>query len=171
MLSLLECENAFTLLFPYSHALTVMCPKDDDPITINQNYRSILMIISGSLALNNDVGLEFNGLVAFFSIDDDATAEECSKSLSYHGPFGEVLCIIDWISPFTRHYYLTFYSWPLHPKENNIFVHNGNPSTTDFHCDMSVAPFSTSCSFYDITTEYIRGMYILNASVFHGILI
>lgn len=137
----------------------VMCPKNDDPLTLNQNYRRIRMSVTGDgdYGLNNDVGLQYNGMIVYLSVSASQTSTECTKSLSHKGPFGEVKCEYEEINPLQRDFYLTFLSWPLHPRENNLFENDGNPAITEFRCDTSVAPFGTRCEFTDETKDYIKG--------------
>ena len=138
-----------------------MCPKGDDPLTVNQNYRQVQLSINTHVA-SGEVGLKYAGQVAYISLTNPGI---CGTSLSNTGAFGYVGCTVaqssDSFGSYTVYTYtftLTFYSWPTFPKENNLYSSNGNPSIYDFFCDITYADSTTYCIFTDIVSSNIRGV-------------
>lgn len=141
---------------------TVMCPKGDDPVTINQDYRTISVYVTTQTPAytypSGKLGLELYGKVAFIDL---ALPEKCSEDLSFSGPFGEVACSYvrsgDYGSYLT--FELTFLSWPSTSMDTNMYYNIGNPSLYDFHCDISRVAFIriTECKFTDIYATNVMG--------------
>jgi hypothetical protein len=138
--------------------LLVMCPKGDDPLTINQNFRSILFEVFAPKPFTGKIGLEFQGTKIFLPYQG-ISSDYCSELLSYNGKFGLVGC------KFVLHYgyhlafHLTFYNWPIYPKDNNLFSNNGNPSIYDFYCDVTYSTRSTYCTFTDVVNTDVIGKF------------
>lgn len=135
-----------------------MCPKGDDPLTANQNYRAIHLHVQVGLYhfLSGRIGLEFQGTTVFVPLLD-LTDASCSELLTNQGKFGTVSCTYVFSDRFYVDYYLVFYSWPTYPKDNNLYDNNGNPQSTDFYCDISYTIKGTVCTFTDITSDNIQG--------------
>lgn len=145
-----------------------MCPKGDDPLTMNQNYRKIKLAvihpqISNEAEAGSEIGLSFNGQTVFWDVRQTSL---CANNFAFKGAFGNIGCdevINDNINWIDREYTMTFYSWPTFPKDNNLYTNDGNPSVLDFSCDTSGASGAdkrglTTCTFTDVVTENIRGM-------------
>lgn len=138
-----------------------MCPKGDDPLTVNQNYRQLLMTVT-TIKNSGKIGLEFNGKTAYFSLSHPG---DCGNTLSNSGSFGFVGCTYTLTTNsyasyvlYTFAFTLSFYSWPTFPTDNNLYSNNGNPSRYEFFCDITYATDSgTYCTFTDIVTSNIRG--------------
>jgi hypothetical protein len=134
-----------------------MCPKGDDPLTINQNFRSIQWDVYVGQVFRGKVGLEFQGTKVYLPFEG-ISSEYCSDLLSFSGKFGLVGC--KFISNVGYHmtFELTFYNWPIYPKDNNLFINNGNPSIYEFFCDITYANPSTKCTFSDLISDDVIGM-------------
>jgi len=137
-----------------------MCPKGDDPLTINQNYRSIKLRVAstGSYELEGKLGLGFMGTKTTITLSD-LVAGQCTEELAFKGMFGNVLCEVEKVNWRVYEFTITFYSWPTYPKTNNLFSHNGNPSRLDFFCDLTHVTSLTSCRFTDIEATNIQGKF------------
>ena len=131
-----------------------MCPKGDDPLTENQNYRQIKMSVIGSMS--GTVGFEFLGKTAILSLTSPSSAS-CQTALEATALYNSVGCTVALTSPTHYDFYITFYSWPTVPVENNIHTHDGNPPLQMFHCDTSQASSGVSCTFTDVENSNIRG--------------
>ena len=143
---------SFLLLF------LAMCPKGDDPLTINQNFRSILMRVqsTGSYDLEGQMGLSFMGETVMLTLSNTYSSQ-CTEELAFHGNFGHLSCTVVQLDRLTFEFTLVFYSWPTYPKTNNLFSHDGNPSKFDFYCDMTHVSGFTTCAFTDIEASNIQG--------------
>lgn len=137
-----------------------MCPKGDDPLTINQNHRSILMRVqsTGSYDLEGRLGLTFMGKTVLLTMSNTNTAQ-CTQELAFQGHFGNVLCSVVQLNRLTFEFTITFYSWPTYPKTNNLYSHDGNPSKFDFFCDMTHVSGFTTCQFTDLEASNIQGAH------------
>jgi hypothetical protein len=135
-----------------------MCPKGDDPLTLNQNVRKVMMHVqSGSRSfLYGKVGMQFQGTVTYIPLED-ITDKFCTSLISNQGKFGDVQCEVTRLSRFIMRYYFTFYNWPLYPKDNNLYANNGNPGLSEFFCDNSYASPGAYCVFVDIESTNIQG--------------
>lgn len=133
-----------------------MCPKGDDPLTINQNFRAIRFEIYAGAPLKGKIGLQFQGTKIYIPYAG-LTSQSCSDLLSFSGKFGLVGCTYNHLSGYQINLDLTFYNWPIYPKDNNLYSNNGNPSSFDFFCDISYSNPSTYCQFSDIQAADIIG--------------
>jgi len=152
---LCECSGGF---FGADCSLK-MCPKGDDPLTVDQSYRAIQLRVQnyGATTLLGKLGLVFMGTTTEVSLDSTSSSI-CTEELAFRGSFGHLTCIYEKINDFTAQFTLAFYSWPVTPTENNLFSHDGNPSKHDFYCDVSSVEYGRPmCTFTDITSSNIRG--------------
>ena len=137
-----------------------MCPKADDPITVDQNDRAIGIIVqshSHSLPLEGSVGITLYGETSFISLSYPSN-EDCQYALQNSTQIGTVVCNYTVITPYRRVINVTFTSWPL-ISDNNVFSNDGDPSITDFYCDISQSADSRlNCSFYDIVNTDLKGI-------------
>lgn len=103
------------------------------------------------------LGLELYGKVAYIDLSNPAM---CSSYLSFHGPFGEVLCSYQRSGNYDAilTFQLTFISWPSPPMDNSFYYNDGNPSKDDFRCDTSrMATRIAVCYFSDISSSNVIG--------------
>ncbi len=136
-----------------------MCPKGDDPSTSGQNYRQIrLDVYQSTSALTGKLGIKFMNNVAILNLVS-STSGECTNAFIGSKLAAYVGCTYTYMSasPFHLRYDITFYAWPMSPQENNLFSNNGNPSISDFFCDLSMTSTQTSCFFSDLVNSNIRG--------------
>lgn len=135
-----------------------MCPKNDDPMTLNQNDRSLQITIRSLTKLAVPrmglVGFKLYGQEVFLQLTG-ITTKSCAEDLSYHGPFGRVSCTIIYQNfRFRALITVTFHSWPLQPRENNLFSHNGTFKRTELtFTALQGLTFST----VDVTTNNLKG--------------
>mmetsp|Transcript_32455 Transcript_32455/g.54721 ORF Transcript_32455/g.54721 Transcript_32455/m.54721 type:complete len:1172 (-) Transcript_32455:434-3949(-) len=152
-IQLCECDPGFF----GADCTLAMCPKGDDPLTINQNYRSIYVEVqtfSGE-HLEGRVGLQFMGEKLWLTMNG-ATLNQCQAELALQGHFGHLHCYIYKIDRQTYRFTITFFSWPTFPRLNNLYSHDGNPSKYDFYCDLSEATRLSTCVVEDQVASDIR---------------
>jgi hypothetical protein len=135
-----------------------ICPKGDDPATDNQNYRIIVLTVTGELSFSGSLGVSFQGEKTL--IDLPATSAEAVRALlEASQKFGEVK--VDYSSSHTtvstHTFTFTFLSWPTLPKENNLYTHTAAPPLSEFTCDTSLMDASIACQFADVQSSYLRG--------------
>lgn len=147
-----------------------MCPKGDDPWTLNQYNRRIGLIITSlnnNITLYGHIGIKLYGITSYISIN--GTNEECKFNLENSTQIESVECILTRMSPMQINIDITFLKWPsIGIPENNIYVNNGNPLITDFYCDVSkiilpnnvIRNSTIVCNFYDIYAKDIKGNYL-----------
>lgn len=138
-----------------------MCPKGDDPVTINQNYRQIQIVVNDptNTSLTGDIGIKFMGEISYISLTDPSNST-CTDSLETSGEIGTVSCY--YITHNDSHYTIdvTFFDWPMFSLGNNLYdENNGNPAITDFYCDVTQAKNETECILLDVETRDIRGKH------------
>jgi len=151
-ITMCECDASF---FGADCSLH-MCAKGDDPLTINQNYRQIrINVVIASGTQSGDIGLEFQGVTTFIDLDNPSHAS-CKSSIEASPHIGTVGCNYNRVSALRYEFTIVFYTFPSLSRSNNLYNHNGNPELSDFHCDVSLAGGSPSCSFTDIQTDNIR---------------
>jgi|LauGreStaDraftv2_3_1035109.scaffolds.fasta_scaffold46044_2 hypothetical protein len=145
-----------------------MCPKGDDPITINQNNRQILLTVSGptsQLQFTGLLGIVFFGEISVLDINNPSSTD-CILKLQSSSYFGTVDCTYTYVSTNQIQYLITFLTWPLNTKENNLHYHDGNPPISEFFCDTSLANTGVQCKFTDLVNSNVKGI-ILNLFLTH----
>jgi hypothetical protein len=134
-----------------------MCPKGDDPLTIDQDYRKFsLTVYAGDGYFSGTIGVQFMGGSVILSLTSPSTAE-CIEAFENSLLFGYVNCEYLAHSSSEWQYTITVYSWPTYPHENNLHSHDGNPAITNFYCDTSNTNSGVYCVFEDIVSSNIRG--------------
>lgn len=123
-----------------------MCPKGDDPLTLDQEPYFFTVLISSDEDLSGTLGIHFQGGVSNFQLDGP-TSRQCKAALEASGNFKSVECTFMEISSKMYSYNISEVVWPISPKENNLYSHSGNPSSSDFHCDGSLVAGWVSCHF------------------------
>ena len=133
-----------------------MCPKADDPITVNQFDRSIGIIVQShnhSLPLEGSVGITLYGETSFISLSYPSN-EDCQYALENSSRIGTVTCNYTVNTVSRREISITFTSWPLYANE--IFPNSGNPALSDFEC-VTYSKTSSACELIDIQSTQIKG--------------
>jgi len=138
-----------------------MCPKGDDPLTIDQNYRQILINVYTNSYFSGTLGIQFLSGAVTLSLFSPSSAE-CIEAFENSLFFQYVNCQYTKVSSSHFMYDVTIYSWPVYPQENNLHSHDGNPAITDFYCDVSSANSGVYCVFEDIVKNNIRGTFRSN---------
>ena len=137
-----------------------MCPKADDPITVNQYDRAIGISIQShnhSMPLEGSVGITLYGETSYISLTY-ASNENCQYAMQNSSRIGTVICNYTVSTPFQRVIEITFTSWPL-ISDNNVFSNDGDPNIADFYCDASLSLYPhLNCSFFDIVKDNLKGM-------------
>ena len=137
-----------------------MCPKGDDPKTVNQQFRKIRLDVHQPTSTSSGtLAIKFMKSVVLLNLDHPGSSA-CTNAFIDSNFAASVGCTLNATSnPAHLQYDITFYSWPISPQENNIFSHNGNPSIHDFFCDLSATSSQTTCQFTDLVKSNIRGIY------------
>lgn len=150
-----RCEYGFF----GSDCSQLMCPKGDDPLTINQQAYQIKLIVTSDSTNHGTLGVKFQGESIFLNLTS-ASGADCETAFEANDKFEDVSCSVSQVSQSRIEYNLTVESWPLNPKENNLYAHEGSPSLTEFYCDTTRAGNDVSCEFVAIKTTNVKGMSI-----------
>ena len=156
-------------LFIIFSVISVMCPKGDDPLTINQYSRSLQLDVMGISALSGEIAVEFQSEKIYLSLTAPS-GSQCELSFESNPKFNDITCIFTQIATNHFKFVVTINSWPLSPAENNLYSHNGNPVITEFLCDMSFsAPVGgVTCTYTDIVASNVQGIllcYVPNKNI------
>lgn len=150
-----ECDPGF---FGADCSLT-MCPKGDDPLTINQNYRKIsLELRTTSSGFAGAIGITFQAVTSYIDLSNPSDVK-CKESLEKSPHIGTIGCTITQTTASIWDITLEFYSFPTYARSNNLYSHDGNPLVTDFTCDESQETTSSrtiTCTFEDVVSDNIR---------------
>lgn len=138
----------------------IYCPKGDDPLTLNQNYRTItLTVYKTSGTYSGSLGFQFQGATTYLSLTSPTSAN-CISTLQTSPQIGLVGCTVTFPSALTIQYTITFYSWPTNVKSNNFHYHDGNPLLREFLCDVSMTSTDVSCEFGDVVNDNVVGAFL-----------
>ncbi|OQR83560.1 hypothetical protein ACHHYP_14571, partial [Achlya hypogyna] len=138
-----------------------MCPKNDDPLTTGQAYRSVVLTVAGSSsALAGTVTFTFNGRSVTMPANANSNSDAiCTAAISSLPNVGSATCVMSNVDGTTQGatYTITFTSWPTGAVENNVFFHYGNPSLSQFSCNVLgvTSANSPTCSIVDGTTANV----------------
>ena len=142
-----------------------MCPKGDDPLTLNQDYYSFTVQVMSGNVLSGTLGINFQDEISNFRLDDPSSGQ-CEIALEASGKFRSVACVLLEISDNLYQYNVTVLEWPISPKENNLYSHEGNPPASDFHCDTSGVTSAATCQFTVTDSTSIRGIFCMHDCLF-----
>lgn len=135
-----------------------MCPKGDDPMTTNSNFKTIELFVSGPKSgFTGSLGIRFEGEVTYLPVSTFSSTT-CKQKLEASAKFREVTCTYSKVDSFRHKFIISFLSWPITPQENNLFTHDGNPSINEFSCDISqLSSLLVSCTFTDLINTDLPG--------------
>lgn len=137
----------------------VMCPKGDDPLTLNQDLYSFTIEVWSGNGLSGTLGINFQDGISNFQLDGPSSAQ-CESALEASGKFRSVACVLLEISDNLYQYNVTVLEWPISPKENNLYSHEGNPPASDFHCDTSGVSSPARCQFAVTDSTSVKGTFL-----------
>lgn len=159
--------TSISLVFGYCVLLLLvlaeMCPKNDDPLTAGQGYRTIKISIGGtSTPLAGTVRIAFNGEVA--TLDASAavnTAASCASAFMKLRSVERATCAITVLDATVKsaEYVVAFTEWAHIDAENNLLFHNGNPPLSAFTCDISkiTSTNTPTCAITDVVAFDVIG--------------
>ncbi|KAH9136564.1 hypothetical protein AeRB84_018367, partial [Aphanomyces euteiches] len=134
------------------------CPKNDDPLTTGQVYRTIALTVSAvGSALAGTVSVTFNGFTFTMPANANSNSNSiCASAVMTLGNVVKATCTISGQDSTTQGatYTIAFLEWAHRNAENNIFSHSGNPPLTAFSCNVAgvTSNNSPSCSFADVVS-------------------
>jgi hypothetical protein len=111
-----------------------LCPKGDDPMTTDQEYRQI-SIMTGAMEGYLSGHFDFTFMGHTVGLEANADAQACKYALEALPTVASVDCergAVD--SQGGATYTVTFLEWPVYPQDNNLFSHDGNPPLSYFSC-------------------------------------
>ncbi|ETW07562.1 hypothetical protein H310_02049 [Aphanomyces invadans] len=135
-----------------------MCPKNDDPLTTSQVYRSIALTVSASsLALVGTVSVTFNGYSFTMPANANANSDAiCTAAAMTLGNVRVATCVMSAVNAATQGatYTIEFQEWAHRDAENNVFSHTGNPPVASFSCNVAgvTNAKSPTCSIADVVS-------------------
>ena len=138
---------------------SVMCPKGDDPLTVDQNlYEFQVDVYKGTSAFNGHIGIKFERRTAFISVASPSSSN-CINGLIASGSYKYVDCVYTETSSSHYTFVITVHAWPTLPIENNLFSHDGAPDETHFYCDVSRGTVATGgCRISVTQTTNVKGL-------------
>ena len=145
-----------------------MCPKGDDPFTYFSDYRAIIISLNAySAGYSGSFKLTYDSLI--ISIPGHSwTDDECQEAFETLPAFKTVRCSISYSA--TRYGGFTlqveFIEFAPIPYQNNIYYHEGNPSSDAFACDTSgiTTTGSVTCTITDVAFGSLPGNFSSSSS-------
>lgn len=154
MIMMCRCEYGYS----GSDCSQKLCWKGDDPLTINQNDYSFQLRVSSGSPLSGILGVEFQGENSYLDLTDTSSLN-CNVAFQRSVKFKEISCTVE-VSTTDIRYNVTVLAWPTYPMDNNLYSHRGNPSLSEFHCDIVRAGSDTICEFLSIHTTNVKGKHL-----------
>ena len=136
------------------------CPKGDDPLTTQQDTRSIKMSMNFTGTSSGQpegfYQISFHG--EKFKLRINATADECEEGWETMNNIEDVTCSVEYEGDFGTIYTVELEAFPPLPWQNNIYDHYGNPPISAFTCDISkiTRGDNPSCVFDDVVAVNIK---------------
>jgi hypothetical protein len=136
--------------------LLEMCPKNNDPLTISQQFRTIKIALrtvspsNASVLLTGSVGIRFMSQIAVLNASATQNTDNlCAEAFKTMQQVRSVSCRKSNVNGMTgeAEYIVAFTEWSHSGSENNVFTHDGNPPISAFQCDLMNARVET-----DVTT-------------------
>lgn len=134
-----------------------MCPKGDDPMTENQNYRSIQLSVSSTSELRGILVLTFQDEPSFINLNTRSSFQ-CEAAMEANPKFKDVSCELLEFDSSSVFYNITILEWPTYPSENNFYFHNGNPGDNEFLCDTTMTSGDVNCRLVASSDNDVRGI-------------
>lgn len=148
-----------------------LCPKGDDPLTSNTDFRTIQFTTSAAAgSLDGSFKFVFEGEYFYFPADASAfDSADCKESFEGLQNVKEVICTrsaVDANNGAT--YTVIFKAFPLFPYQNNIYKHDGDPLLSSFQCENEKVTAGTSplCMLSDMTSSDFPGFESINLFLF-----
>ncbi|KAF0688123.1 hypothetical protein As57867_020163, partial [Aphanomyces stellatus] len=146
-----------------------MCPKNDDPLTTGQSYRTISLTVAAmGSALAGSISVAFNGYSFTMPANGNANSNSiCTKGVQTLANVAQATCTMGAVDATTggATYTIVFKQWTIVGAENNVFFHSGNPSLSLFTCNVVgvTSANSPTCTFADVvTTNLIEHAFCSN---------
>ena len=145
-----------------------MCPKSDDPVTINQNSRQVMIRLNGDgHSFSGKLKVSLLGYTSEFNLNAQQTTAYCKQQWEKLENVETVSCLVSEGNPHASAlegrnatWNVTFDKFPIHPMENNFFSHTGNPPLSAFTCDISEVVVnggsSKNCVIKDLVNTDIK---------------
>lgn len=140
-----------------------MCPKNDDPLTTGQGYRTIKIAVQGGAAtVDGTFRISFNGQTTTLSATAPSnTATLCANAFMQMRNVMSATCAPTVINAAVQsaEYVVAFTEWTHLDAENNLLKHNGNPPLSSFKCDISqvVSTGTPTCVITDVVATNVIG--------------
>lgn len=143
-----------------------MCPKGDDPLTPFTDYPSIVIRITQYQRFTTgNYKFTFNG----YSIALPTamwTKSACENAFKQLPNVGSVECGLRTNGRNGGYQILlSFLSFPMFPRENNIYTHNGKPNIRSFSCDTSGVSGLAKCDIFDVLGNKYPGEFTTYHSI------
>jgi hypothetical protein len=140
-----------------------MCPKGDDPLTIHEGFRTILIKTSlSSGTLSGYFGFSFNNQWLSIPAEGNLWSSTACKAAFEELPnVVKVTCRQGTLlSGGATSYLVQFIQWPTMPYENNIYTNDGNPDLSHFTCSTSgvTSGNNVACTISDVAATGLPGM-------------
>lgn len=134
-----------------------MCPKGDDPLTPSTGYKSIRIDITTTKTASGNFRFAYYGQSFLIPAQIQAYGnEDCVHGFTSMQNIEQVSCNVTRHSTYSATYFVQFISFPLHPYEDNLYFHTGNPSMALLGCDPSaVTDRRVSCHLVDMTPSNV----------------
>lgn len=144
-----------------------MCPKNDDPLTTGQGYRTIKITAQGGVAtVGGTFRISFNGQTITLSAtvaSNPVASSACANAFMAMRNVVRATCTATSLVPAVQsaEYVVAFTEWTHLDAENNLLQHNGNPPLGSFKCDMSqvVSTGTPTCVITDVVATNVIGKW------------
>ena len=152
-----------------------MCPKASDPLSSNTNARQFSVEWKASKGtFSGHIVLTFMRENITWSANIDRYSESaCSNAFKGHPALDSVACSLQERFEASKggRVLVSLDSFPIHPHENNLLFHNGNPSLSEFAChvvDDNQELRGIECKLRNVQTQNIKGSLSVNYLLFNS---
>jgi hypothetical protein len=139
-----------------------MCPKGDDPLTETTQYRKIRVVTSATGGyLQGSFRLRFDDQYFDFPADGSLDAETCNLLVESMENVDFARCTVSAPDGHNGQIItIEFRKFPVHPVENNIYYHDGDPPLSHFSCDTSNVRKTEASGISCVVTDIVTGSNI-----------